>query len=45
MLDLLVPKKAMEFDDELVFFFSEVATLEIRTEIVDPTESATFATS
>lgn len=33
----------MEFDDELVFFFSEITALEVRSEVVDPPEPATLA--
>lgn len=33
----------MELDDELVLFLGEVSTLKVRPEIVDPTETATFA--
>lgn len=33
----------MEFDDELVFFFGEVAAFEVGAEIVDPAETATLA--
>lgn len=33
----------MEFDDEFIFFFGEVATFEVRTEVVDPPETATLA--
>lgn len=40
----LVAKKTMELDDELVLFFSEVSTLKVRPEIVDPPETAAFAT-
>ena len=34
----------MEFDDEFIFFFSEVASLEIGAEVVDPPEAAALAT-
>lgn len=43
--NLLVAKETMEFDDEFIFFFGEVATLEIRSEVIDPTETAAFATT
>lgn len=33
----------MEFDDELVFFFGEIAALEVRSEVVDPPEPTTLA--
>lgn len=29
-INLLVAKKAMEFNDEFIFFFSKIATLEVR---------------
>jgi hypothetical protein len=35
----------VEFDDEFIFFFSEIATLEVRAKIVYPPQSATLATS
>lgn len=34
----------MELDDELVLFLGEVSTLKVRPEIVDPAETAAFAT-
>lgn len=45
MLHLLVTKKAMELDDELVFFFGEVAAFEVGTEVVDPAKPATLPAS
>jgi len=33
----------VEFDDELIFFFGEIAALEIRAEVVDPAETAALA--
>lgn len=41
--DSLVTEEAMEFDDKVVFVESEIASLEIRAEIVDPPETAAFA--
>ena len=35
----------MKFDDEFIFFFSEIAAFEVRTEIVDPPETAALAAS
>lgn len=35
----------MEFDDELVFFSSKIATLEIGAEVVYPPEAAALAAS
>jgi len=35
----------MEVYDEFIFLFSEVASLEIRSEVIYPSESATLATS
>jgi len=40
---LLVPEETMEFDDELVFFFREIAAFEVRAEVVDPAEAAALA--
>ena len=42
---LLVSQQTMELDDEFIFFLSEIATLEIRAQIVYPPQSATLATS
>lgn len=44
MCDLLIAEKAMEFDDEVIFFEGEITSLEIRPKIVNPPESAAFAT-
>lgn len=33
----------MELDDELIFFFSEVAALEVRSEVVDPPQPTALA--
>lgn len=33
----------MEFDDELVFFFGEIAAFEVGSEVIDPTEAAALA--
>ena len=41
----LVSKKAMEFDDEFVFILSEIASFEIRAEVIDPSKPTTFSTS
>lgn len=35
----------MKLDDEFIFFFSEITTLEVRAEIVYPPQSATLAAS
>lgn len=35
----------MEADDEVVFLVGEVASLQIRAEVIDPTEPAALATS
>ncbi|KAL3814022.1 hypothetical protein ACJIZ3_015290 [Penstemon smallii] len=37
---LLVAKKAMEFNNELIFFFRKVATFEVGSQIIDPAEAA-----
>lgn len=37
---LLVAKKAMEFDDELIFFLSKVSSLQVRPQVIDPPEAA-----
>ena len=42
---VLVPKQAMELDDELVFCRRKVAALEIGAEVVYPPEPAALATS
>ena len=42
---VLVSQQTMELDDEFIFFLSEIATLEIRAQIVYPPQSATLATS
>lgn len=44
-MGLLVSEEAMEFDDELIFFFREIATLEIRSKVVDPPQPAALPTS
>jgi hypothetical protein len=33
------------FDDELIFLLGEIATLEVRAEIVDPPETTTLTTA
>jgi len=33
----------VEFDDEFILFFGEVATLEVGAEVVDPAETAALA--
>ena len=33
----------MEFDDEIIFVFGEVAALEVGAEVVDPAEAAALA--
>lgn len=35
----------MKLDDEFIFFFGEVSSLEIRSEVVYPSEPATLAAS
>jgi len=40
---LLVPKEAVEFDDEFILFFREIPTFEVRAEVVDPSETAALA--
>ena len=35
----------MEFDNELIFCFGEIATFKVRSQVVDPAKSATLATS
>lgn len=42
---LLVSEEAVEADDELILFVSEVPSLQIRPEIVYPSEPATLPTS
>lgn len=42
---LLVSEQAMKLDDEFIFFFSEITTLEVRAKIVNPPQSATLAAS
>ena len=42
---LLVSEETMELDDEFIFFFSEIATLDVRAEIVYPPHSTTLARS
>ncbi|MFS7978399.1 hypothetical protein Hanom_Chr10g00915051 [Helianthus anomalus] len=42
-MSLLVTKKAMEFNYEFIFFFGEVATFEVRAEVIDPPETAALA--
>ncbi|KAL5975959.1 hypothetical protein ACLOJK_020288 [Asimina triloba] len=41
----LVAQKAVDFDDELVLFFSEIALFEIRMQVIDLVEAAALATS
>lgn len=43
--DLLVAKEAMEFDDEFIFIFSEIASFEVRPQVINPPEAATLATA
>lgn len=45
MSNSLVPKQAMKLDDELIFLLSEVPSLEIRAEVIDPTETTTLSTT
>ncbi|KAF1896688.1 hypothetical protein Lal_00034387 [Lupinus albus] len=33
------------FDDDFIFFFGEVATFEVRTEVINPAETAALAAS
>lgn len=40
-----IPKQTMKFDDDLIFFFSEIASLEVRSQIVYPSQPATLPTS
>lgn len=40
-----VAKTRMEINNKLLFCFSEEASLQVRTKIVSPTKSATFATT
>lgn len=42
---LLVSEQTMKLDDEFIFFFGEITTLEVRAEIVYPPQSATLAAS
>lgn len=35
----------MQFDDEFIFFLGEVSPLEVRPQVVYPSEAATFPTS
>jgi hypothetical protein len=41
----LVADEGVEFDDELVFFFREASTLQIRTQVVYPSEPAALSAS
>ena len=43
MNNLLVAKDAMEFDDELIFLFSEITSLEVRPQVIDPPEAAALS--
>jgi hypothetical protein len=45
VINLLVSEQTMKLDDEFIFFFSEITTLEVRAEIVYPPQSATLAAS
>lgn len=40
-----VTKKAVQFDDDLILFFGEVAPLEVRPQVIDPPEAAALATA
>ena len=42
-MNLLVAKEAMEFDDELIFVLSEIASLEVRPQVIDPPETAALS--
>lgn len=42
-MHVLVAEKAVQFDDEFIFFVGEVAALEIGAEVIDPAESAALA--
>lgn len=44
-MDLLVTKKAMEFDNKFIFFLGEVSTFEVRPQVIDPPKTTTFATT
>jgi len=35
----------MEFDDEFIFIFSEIASFEVRPQVINPPEAATLATA
>jgi hypothetical protein len=39
-----ISKQAVKFNNDLIFFFSEIASLEVRPQIVYPPQSATLAT-
>lgn len=39
----LVSKQAMELDDELIFFFCEISTLEVRAKVVYPSQPTALA--
>lgn len=41
----LVTQEVVEFDYEIVFFFGEVSTLQIRTQVIYPSQPATLPTS
>lgn len=43
--NILVSKNGMEVDDHLLLFISEIASLDVRPQVVDPAEAATLATS
>lgn len=42
---LLVSKFSLEFDDRFLFIFSEVPPLDVRTEVVDPPQTAALSTA
>lgn len=45
LVKLLVSEQAMELDNEFVFLFCEIPTLEIRSQVVYPPEPATLTAS
>jgi hypothetical protein len=42
---ILVTNSSVEANDEFIFLRSEVSSLKIRSEVINPSESATFTTS
>jgi hypothetical protein len=45
ILYILVTNSSVEANDEFIFLRSEVSSLKIRSEVINPSESATFTTS